>query len=216
MKFDRSIFLRDYRGRFERPTTTQTNGLNFLLDQFENDDGFTILRQLAYVLSTVRGETGTYQPIKERRANPRRQPALFRQQQRYFPSGFMGRGFVQLTFRENYRNAGQKLAGITIQVPNRGGGTRAITIDANTFVNEPDLVMQPNVAYLILSRGMREGWFRRRPDRRPFKLSDFIKEGAPPDYLGARNIINGRARGDEKFAVFAEKFELILRASLIS
>ena len=49
-----------------------------------------------------------------------------------------------------------------------------------------------------------------------FKLSDFIKDGSPPDYKGARNIINHPSSSAEKFAGFAEKFELILRASLVT
>jgi hypothetical protein len=43
-------------------------------------------------------------------------------------------------------------------------------------------------------------------------LSDFIKDGQPPDYKNARKIINGLDRANE-FAGFASNFELILRAS---
>jgi hypothetical protein len=93
-------------------------------------------------------------------------------------------------------------------------GERTIIVDAETFVKEPNLVMQPIVAYPILSRGMHEGWFRKRKSNGvPYKLSDFIKEGKPPDYLGARNIINDPSSSADKFAGFAEKFELILRAA---
>ena len=63
---------------------------------------------------------------------------------------------------------------------------------------------------------VREGWFRRRKNGTPFKLSDFINEGSPPDYKGARNIINHPSSFADKFAGFADKFELILRASLVS
>jgi putative chitinase len=171
---------------------------------------------VAYVFATVLGETGKFQPLKEKRANPAKQPALFKQQQKYFPSGFFGRGYVQLTFKGNYENAGLKLAGTIIEVQNKDGSKRKVTIDKNTFVNEPDLVMQPTVAYQILARGMREGWFRRRPNGKPFMLSDFIKDGSPPDYKGARNIINHPSSGADKFAGFAEKFELIMRASQVS
>jgi hypothetical protein len=45
-------------------------------------------------------------------------------------------------------------------------------------------------------------------------LSDFIKDGEPPDYKNARRIINGTNEA-EKFAGFANTFELILRASRI-
>ena len=216
MRFNKVTFFNDYKGRFGPMKQTEVNGLDFLLDQIETDKEFTILRQVAYMLATVKGETGVFQPLKEKRANPKKQPALFKQQGKYFPSGFFGRGYVQLTFRENYRMAGQKLAGTVIEVQNKDGSKRKLSIDNDTFVNEPDLVMQPTASYQILSRGMREGWFRRRKNKVPFKLSDFIKEGSPPDYKGARNIINHPSSFADKFAGFAEKFELVLRASLVT
>ena len=216
MKFDKSTFFTDYRGRFGPLKETEVNGLDFLLDQIEKDSEFTILRQVAYMLATVKGETGIFQPLKERRANPNKQPALFKQQEKYFPSGFFGRGYVQLTFKENYRNAGDKLAGTVMEIKKQDGSVRNVTVDRDTFVNEPDLVMQPVVSYQILSHGMREGWFRRRKNGVPFKLSDFINEGTPPDYKGARNIINHPSSSADKFAGFADKFELVLRASNVS
>jgi putative chitinase len=173
-----------------------------------------MIREAAYMLATVKGEAGNFQPIKEIHANPAKQPDLWRTQQRYWPTGFYGRGYVQLTHEANYRSAGQKLAGTVIVLANQDKSERTITVDAETFVKEPNLVMQPSVAYLILSRGMHEGWFRKRKSNGvPYKLSDFIKEGKPPDYLGARNIINHPSSGAAKFAGFAEKFELILRAA---
>jgi hypothetical protein len=216
MRFNKVTFFNDYKGRFGPLRQTEVNGLDSLLNQIEADQEFSMLRHVAYMLATVKGETGIFQPLKEKRANPQKQPALFKQQQKYFPSGFFGRGYVQLTFKENYRMAGQKLAGTVIEVQNKDGSKRQLTIDKDTFVNEPDLVMQPTASYQILARGMREGWFRKRKNAVPFKLSDFIKEGSPPDYKGARNIINHPSSFADKFAGFADKFELILRASLVS
>ena len=119
MKFNKPTFFQDYRGRFGPLKDIEVEGLDFLLDQIERDRDFTILRQVAYLLATVKGEARDFQPVKERRASPKRQPALFKQQQKYFPSGFFGRGFVQLTHKENYRNAGQKLAGTSMRDPER-------------------------------------------------------------------------------------------------
>lgn len=217
MQFNKEIFFRDYEARAGKLSNVQRGGLEFLLDQISLDNDFKMVREIAYVLATVKGETGVFQPIREKRASQTRQPDLFRRQQRYFPSGFFGRGYVQLTFVENYRDAGKKLAGTVILVPNENGSNgsqRAITVDAETFVSEPNLVMEPTVAYLILSRGMREGWFRGRRGGARFKLSDFIKEGQPPDYINARNIINGGLDKAKMFARFAEQFELALRAAL--
>lgn len=216
MKFDKTKFFNDYRGRFGPLQQKEVDGLDFLLDQIEADNQFTILRQVAYLLATVKGETGIFQPLKEKRANPNKQPKLFKQQQKYFPSGFFGRGYVQLTFKENYQNAGKKLAGTQIEVRNSDGSKRTVTVDKDTFVNEPNLVMQPTASYQILARGMREGWFRKRSNGVPFKLADFIKDGSPPDYRGARNIVNHPSSAADKFAGFGEKFELILRASLVN
>lgn len=216
MQFDRQKFFADYKGRFGAATETQKNGLDFLLRKFESDDRLTMIRELAYVLATVKGEAGNFQPIKEKRANPKKQPKLFAIQQKYWPTGFFGRGYVQLTHKPNYRNAGTKLAGSVVVLPGNTNTERPITVDSETFVNDPNLVMQPEVAYLILSRGMTEGWFRRnKKTGAPYKLSTFIKDGKPPDYLGARNIINHPSSSADKFAGFADKFELILRASQI-
>jgi hypothetical protein len=53
------------------------------LDQIEADKEFTIRLQVAYMLATVKGETGVFQPLKEKRANPQKQPSLFKQQQEW-------------------------------------------------------------------------------------------------------------------------------------
>src|SRR5262245_38500986 len=142
MQFDKEVFFRDYEGRTGNLKDIQRAGLEFLLDQLSLDTDFKMIRELAYVLATVKGETGIFQPIREKRANPTRQPDIFRRQQKYFPSGFFGRGYVQLTFEENYRGAGKKLAGAVFFVPNADGTQRAVSIDAETFVNEPNLVME--------------------------------------------------------------------------
>lgn len=203
MKFNRKTFFDDYRGRFGAITNQKVvDGLTFLLDEIEKDKLFTMIREIAYFLATIKGETGIFQPLREKRASRINQPKLWDTQNRYWNTGFYGRGFIQLTWENNYRKAGKKLAGVNM---NKTDGT-TITIDEQTFVQDADLVMQPKASYLIASRGMSEGWFTTK------KLSDYIKQGHPPDYVGARKIINGTERA-EMFADFASKFELILRAS---
>ncbi|HEX8267369.1 MAG TPA: hypothetical protein VF596_18360 [Pyrinomonadaceae bacterium] len=169
-----------------------------------------MIREAAYMLATVRAESSSFQPVKEKRASPTRQPKLYRTQSRYWGTGFYGRGFVQLTHKDKYQKAGRHLAGMSITLNNN-----PLIINSTTFVNKPDLVLQPEIAYLILSRGMREGWFRKRKNGTPYKLSDFIKEGQPPDYLNARNIINAPSDRAGEIAGYADKFELALRASRI-
>jgi hypothetical protein len=211
MQFDRTAFFQDYRGRFgaSKLSQAQVDGLSFLLDQFALDPGFTMVRQLAYVLATVRGETTTFQPRRELRAAAGKNPAIFKLQEKYWHTGFFGRGYVQITWQKNYRHAGVKLAGLNLFVTGPHGHEQALTIEPESFVKNPALVQQPRIAYLIMARGMREGWFTGK------KLDDYIKEGQPPDYLNARRIINGLNRAAE-FAGFADKFELILRAAKLA
>jgi putative chitinase len=206
MRFNRTVFFNDYKGRFGAISNQKiVDGLNTLLDEIAADTGFTMIREVAYVLATIKGETGIFQPIQEKRASQVNQPKLWATQNKYWNKGFFGRGYVQLTWEDNYAKAGKKLTGLTMA---KDDGTEVV-INANTFVNNPDLVMQHQAAYLILSRGMQQGWFTGK------KLSDYIKQGQTPDYLGAGKIINGTEQ-KEKFADFANKFELILRASLIA
>jgi len=75
-----------------------------------------------------------------------------------------GRGYVQLTHRENYERASVNLG-----------------VD---LLADPNLAMQPSIAAQILVRGCTEGWFTGR------KLSDYL----PGDYLGARRVVNGTDR----------------------
>ena len=49
--------------------------------------------------ATVMVETGTFAPILEKMAGPH-QPELYKRQMEYFP--YIGRGFVQLTWKKNY------------------------------------------------------------------------------------------------------------------
>ncbi len=203
MKFNRKAFFDDYKGRFATITNQRVvDGLTFLLDEIEKDNGFTMIREVAYFLATIKGETGIFHPLQEKRASRINQPKLWETQNRYWNTGFYGRGYVQLTWENNYLKAGKKLVGLKMK---KNGGVE-ITITEKTFVQTADLVMQPEAAYLIASRGMKEGWFTTK------KLSDYIKQGQPPDYVGARKIINGTERAS-MFADFASKFELILRAS---
>lgn len=77
---------------------------------------------------------------------------------------YRGRGFVQLTGRDNYKRAGH-----------------ALSVDLLTF---PELTQEPETAAAIMYCGMREGWFTGK------KLGDYFKPGLT-DPFNARSIING-------------------------
>ena len=201
--FDRPVFYRDLPGRTgiiaQGPKKA---GLDFLLDQFEADSDFTQVRDLAYVLATIRWETGqAFQPVKEKRASRDKNPRLWEVQNRYWPSGYYGRGYVQITLEANYRGVGEHLAGSDFMLDSGD-----FTVTPDTFVQNPGLVLTPVISYAIAARGMREGWFTSK------KLSDFIRDGKPPDYVGARKIINGVDQAD-RIAEYANAFELVLRAA---
>jgi putative chitinase len=133
--------------------------------------------QSAYLLATVWWETAhTMKPVKEaywiKNAESWRKKNL-----RYWP--WFGRGYVQLTWMENYKRAGQKLG-----------------LDLTT---DPDVVMKPNVSAKILVLGSLEGWFTGK------KLGDYINTKRC-DFKGARRIINGRDKASQ-IATIAKAYD---------
>ena len=91
---------------------------------------------------------------------------------------FKGRGFVQITGRRNYRIWTDKL-GINL-------------------IDNPEKTALPEIAALILVRGMRDGSFTN------VDLSDFIV-GDRRDFFNARRIVNGLDRADD-IAQIAESY----------
>jgi predicted chitinase len=121
--------------------------------------------KLAYILATARHESN-FRPIQERRAASS-QTELYNLQNRYWASGYFGRGFVQLTWKGNY----QKMS-------------RVLNVD---FVNQPELAMEPTYAARILVYGMMKGSFTGR------SLDAFINEDGQ-DFYKARQVVNGLDR----------------------
>jgi len=113
---------------------------------------------------------------------------------------FHGRGFVQITWMENYAKFDRALG--------LGG----------TLLAEPDRALEFDVAYDIWSLGMRTGMFTGR------RLSEFIAGVDVVDYVGARAIVNADRRvtsagetlnNGELIARHARVFERILQSSRI-
>lgn len=135
----------------------------------------------AYALATAWHETAhTMQPVKEyggasyffRMYDPQGQrPKLARANGNIHPGDgvkFCGRGFVQLTWRANYKRAGEKL-GYPLEA-------------------QPDLAMRPDIAALIMRRGMTESWFTGKA------FADYLPKDGPAgrgQFSAARRIING-------------------------
>lgn len=154
----------------------------------------------AYALATAYLETaGTMQPIKEyggptyftRRYDIKgARPDKARELGNLAPGDgakFCGRGYVQLTGRNNYLKAGQKLG--------------------CDLVNKPDLALTPDVAADIMVQGMAAGWFTGK------KLADYLSDKQPEtavQFTKARRIINGTDRAEE-IAGFAMEFQRALQ-----
>lgn len=160
-------------------------GITDLITMINTDPEWVDLRQIAYVLATVQRETGaTYKPIEEwGRGRGLKYGAIFKGHKWY------GRGYVQLTWFDNYERADKKL---------RLNGE---------LIKDPALALNPDIAYRILARGMREGWFT------GLKLQEFI-DGDRCNYTEARKIINGADR-NKLIAGYAEKWEGLLAAAKI-
>ena len=137
------------------------------------------VRAVSYMLATAYHEC-RFQPIKEIRAKPGTR--IYELQNRYWNTGFYGRGYVQLTWKANY----QKFADLLKQ----------------DFVSNPDLVLLPENSAQILVSGMTKGMFTGK------KLSDYFNEKSE-DWLGARKIVNGTDQA-ERIATAAKTIYSLL------
>lgn len=165
---------------FGRMSTGQVSGIQYLVDATA---GLPVEFR-AYLLATVVVETGwTMQPIREYGRGKGRaygRPGRNGGQVPY------GRGYVQLTWDNNYERADRELG--------LGGA----------LVKNYDAALVPEVAAKILIRGCQEGWFTGK------SLSDYL----PGDYVGARRVVNGQDRASEiaRYARTFEKAFLTLRS----
>lgn len=138
------------------------------------------LQQTAYILATTYHETAfTMKPVKE--AFWLSESARKRALRKYYP--WYGRGYVQLTWKDNYVRAGKELG-----------------VD---LTSDPDKVLEPAIAAKVLVIGSQRGWFTGK------KLSDYINENHA-DYLGARRIINGTDK-KHTIAKYAYEYERLLK-----
>lgn len=185
---DRKIFYDHVRGApFPgKLTQPQVDGLNVILDEWDKR-GLNELSWLAYMLATTFHETARWmQPVIETRqaseaANPSVDIAIARLDRSWaggrlpwvrqpywrkdaYGMSWLGRGFVQLTFKTNYQNA-QAKTGIPC-------------------VAHPELMLTAGPAATVMYDGMIGGWFTGR------KLADYLGNGKC-DFLNARRIING-------------------------
>lgn len=163
------------------------SGLRTLIEFIKNDNELQDVRQIAYMLATVKHETaGTFEPIKERGTREYFAKYEFRRDLGNLRPGdgylYIGRGYCQITGFTNYKFFGNLLG-----VP---------------LLTNPHMTLQPDIAYKILSHGMRKGKFTGKA------LSDYINiDGC--DFVGARRIINGTDRA-ELIATYAAEYLRLL------
>lgn len=108
--------------------------------------GIGLDTQIAYVLATVKWETGhTFKPVREA---PSKNEEWRRANLRYYP--YYGRGYVQLTLQVNYERY-----------------SRLLGID---MVGNPDLALEHQTSLFILVHGFKTGAFTGR------KISQYINK----------------------------------------
>jgi hypothetical protein len=246
LRFDRTLFLDHFLQSFsEVKEETVPNLLDFL-GKIEWDDGFKSehVPWVAYVLATTWWETArTFAPVPEggcndvtgctaitnpktgavnRRtygaptpcpnteagtpcpAHPTDTPDPRTGRLPRVTHTYYGRGYVQLTFRDNYRAASQWLF------------RQGLLPAEDHLIHFPEKVMDEDIAYLIISVGLREGRFFTRQS-----LSDYIDVAHPAtaaarltQYKNARHLVNGTDHNDD-IAAIAVKFEKILNLSRV-
>jgi hypothetical protein len=151
-----------------RLTQAQVNGLNGFLDVWEAQHAADDDRWLAYILGTTHHETGRrFQPIEEigrGRGRPYGRPDPVTGLRYY------GRGFVQLTWKDNYRKMGD-LLGVDL-------------------VRHPELALDFAISLQIIYTGMIRGLFTGKALSRYFNADT-------DDWRGARRIVNGQDRAAE-------------------
>jgi len=177
--FDRAVFFDVCRNGVMGPTLDgdEVSGSEAILDAMARSP----LSYTAYALATAWHETAhTMQPVKEYGG-----PAYFRRM--YDIAGnrpalarkmgntsegdgarYCGRGYVQLTWRKNYRLAGSKL-GVPLEA-------------------QPDLACRPDIAAKIMRAGMTEGWFTGKAFRHYLPTAGTASKA---QFVEARRIING-------------------------
>lgn len=194
MLVNRNAFYSNIRtnGLFDHMTQEQVNGINTIFDIWDKGefDGepLTDYRWLAYMLATIYHETAKHmQPIEEfgKGKNYKYGQKVKRSGVLYTTPNqlYYGRGFVQLTWYENYQLMG-RLLGVDL-------------------LNHPELALDTSIATKILFEGMLKG---------SSSFGDFTGKcleqyfnSITEDWINARRIINGTDKA-EQIAEYAKKF----------
>jgi hypothetical protein len=188
-----------YANQYRHLSSDSEAGLKALHRFMVFDPDLTDIRWAAYMFATIEWEAGhTFLPVEEdpaswgKHTGPTgyaREITVKDEAGHDHKNRYYGRGYVQLTWQDNYEKLGDRL-----------GVGHDLEID-------PEKVLEQNTAYKIASVGMREGLFRSS-----HKLSKYIT-GSACDYYSARNIINGNYDSASDIEKYAIGFECLLGLS---
>lgn len=183
-KIRKSIF----NGKLSVP---QVSNIETILDTWERLLNNPDHRWIANSLAQIYHETGSrMEPVRETFANS--DVVVKRRLERawitgqlpwvkapYWREGWYGRGYVQVTHKENYR--------------------KMQTRTGYLFLDNPDLMLEPAISAEVAVIGMCEGLFTGK------KLSDYFSESTdlPED---SRRIINGKDGNDKRIADLHQRF----------
>ncbi|WP_205728657.1 PAAR-like protein [Flavobacterium sp. J27] len=202
---DSEFFFKQYQTEFgETLTNDNKESLKKMFkstaEYYSNEKRKCNLKHIAYMLATSKLETAnTFNPINEYGGNTYFEqmydPILGKNEKRRNLSiangnttqgdgvKYHGRGFVQLTWKDNYQKMKDKF-----------------NVD---LINNPEKALEHELAMKIMIFGMEDGTFTGK------KLADYINDNKT-DYLNARRIINGTDRASD-IKEYAEKIEKCLK-----
>ena len=205
---DKKVFFAELRGSVlfgGKLSQTQVNGMDAVLDYWDNNHADKPLSYLAYILATGLIETAyTFVPVRERGGNnylrllydvTGNRPELAKRYGNTSPGDgikYAGKGFVQLTWKSNYVKQSRKLG-----------------ID---LVSHPEMLLRLDVSVKVLVEGMLDGDFR------GVSLSDCLDNVVESDLWNAfnhcRDIVNANDDNASLYANAAMAFYRALKASV--
>ena len=147
-----------------QPSQSEEENIKLIIAEAQKQ-GITNPQQIAYILATA-GHESNYQPIREYASGEAYEGvAALGNNQPGDGVKYKGGGYVQLTGRANYLKY-QELTGMPL-------------------VDNPDLILNPDLAAFILVHGIKNGTFTGR------SIDDYTDANGNVDFYNARRIVNG-------------------------